>query len=91
MKMLKYGLNIGHNVLQVPGGLSVDSTAQHQPGQREPLQLWTLVDDKLPPVQAEIYVAVTGEDLDPNKNYINLGTCLLQGGGFVLHALFIQE
>jgi hypothetical protein len=91
MKMLKFGLNTGTNLLQVPGGLSVDSTVQHQPAQPHSLQLWTLVDDKLPPVQAEIYVARTGEDLDPNKNYINLGTCQLHGGGTVLHALFIQE
>jgi hypothetical protein len=91
MKMLKYGLNVGMNVIHVPGGLSADTTVQHQAGQVEPLQLWTLVDDTQRTVPAEIYVAVTGEDLDPSKNYCNLGTCQLQGGGSVLHALFIQE
>ena len=91
MKMLKYGLNVGMNVLHVPGGLPLDVAVQHQPAQGDLLQLWALVDEEQRTVKAEVYVAVTGEELDPRKGYRPLGTCQLHGGAIVLHALLIQE
>jgi len=88
--MLKYGLDVGMNVIHVPGGIFNYQVA-HQPGQAKPLQLWTQVDDTKAVVEEHIYVAVTGEELEADKYYQNLGTVLLHGGGIVVHALHIQE
>jgi hypothetical protein len=92
--MLKYGLDTGMNVIHIPGGLSSQSGGPHiahQPGQTMPLQMWTLVDDTRPDVVEHIYVAVTGEALPEGPTYSLLGTVLIHGGAFVVHALYIKE
>lgn len=92
--MLKYSLDFGENILSIPGGLTRENGGAqiaHQPGQMKPLQLWTLVDDSQPVVTEHIYVAVTGEALTEGHAYYNLGTVLLNGGGFVVHALYVRE
>lgn len=92
--MLKFGLQVGMNAVHIPGGLSSESGGAHiahQPGKPEPLQLWTLVDDTKDTVVEHIYVALTGEELPAGKHYCNLGTVLLHGGGFVVHALYVKE
>jgi len=91
--MLKFGLKVGHNHIRMPGGLSSaagGAQIAHQPGQQDPLQLWCLVDDSHEEVVEHIYVALTGEALDYNKTYHLMGTVLLNGGGFVVHALYVK-
>lgn len=89
--MLKYSLQTGQNILHIPGGLNNNARVDHQPGQQASLQLWTLVDDTLPIVEECVYVAVTGEPLPVGHSYYNLGTVLLHGGAFVLHALHVTK
>lgn len=89
MRMVgKYPLNSGMNTLQIPGGLN-GTTFGHQPGQPAVVQMWTLVDTAEPEETVHVYVAVTGEPLPENMNYTLLGTVLLNGGAFVVHALLV--
>ena len=93
--MLKYPLNVGMNVLQLPAFTDLtNATVQHQPGQTHPIQMWVLADPSYPQAEdVHIYVALTGESLPlaPNQAYHNLGTVQLNGGGFVVHALLLKD
>lgn len=89
--MLKFPLQTGANTLRIPGGLKYNCHVAHQPGQTHPLQLWQLVDMDCESVAEDVYVCVTGEELPDGFHYNSLGTVLLQGGGFVVHALHVQK
>lgn len=90
--MLKFPLNVGMNVLQIHGGIDVaTASVESQTGQSALLQMWTLVDSSKELQGVHIYVAVTGEPLPENVHYINLGTVLMHGGGFVVHALLLKD
>lgn len=88
--MLKFGLRTGMNAIHIAGGLC-GYHIEHQPGQPEPLQLWTMVDTSQEVIVEHIYVTVTGDPLPADKKFNYLGTALLNGGGFVVHALHVQE
>lgn len=87
--ILKYGLDIGLNTLEIPGGLC-GVQIQHQPGQRNRLQLWTRVNDSRPVETVKIFVTVTGEPLPNDGHYSFLATAQLSGGATVLHAMLVQ-
>lgn len=88
--MLKFPLGMGMNEVVIPGGLLKGCTVGHQPGELGTLQLWTLADTDKPLNTSHIYLAVTGEELPKDVEFLNLGTVLLNGGGFVVHALLIK-
>lgn len=87
--ILKYGLDIGMNTLEIPGGLC-GVHIQHQPGQPNRLQLWTRVDDSHPVETVKIFVTMTGEPLPEDGHYSFLATAQLNGGAVVLHAMLVQ-
>lgn len=87
-KVLKYKLELGMNVLQIPGGLC-GHTVQGQAGQMGLCQLWTCADVDAPEQSVGIYMAATGEALPENTDY--LSTVLLNGGALVFHALLVRE
>lgn len=89
--MLKFPLQTGANTLRIPGGLKYNCHVAHQPGQPAPLQLWQLVDTAEQAVAEDVYVCVTGEELPDGFHYNSLGTVLMAGGGFVVHALHAQK
>lgn len=87
-KVLKYKLDLGMNLLQIPGGMT-GHTIAGQPGQMGLCQLWTVVDPEAPEQSVSVYLAATGEALPDNIDY--LGTVLLNGGALVFHALLVRE
>jgi hypothetical protein len=86
--VLKFPLNNGMNSLQIPGGLN-GTTFGHQPGEPAPVQMWTITDSDQVVETVNIYLAVTGETLPEGVEYRMLGTVLLYGGAFVVHALLV--
>lgn len=87
--ILKYGLDIGMNTIEIPGGLC-GTHIQHQPGQQHRLQLWTLADDSQPVQTVKIFVTMTGKELPDDGRYSFLATAQLNGGAVVLHAMLVQ-
>jgi hypothetical protein len=86
MKMLKYRVHPGMNTLPIPG----DSTAKlrYLNDQDGKLMGWVEVaaTTGVPTVEYEVYLALTGEDIPNEYNYV-CSHQLNQGGGyFVVHA-----
>ena len=86
MKILKYRLHPGMNTLPIPG----DSTAKlrYLNDQDGKLMGWVEVaaTTGVPTVEYEVYLALTGENIPNEYNYV-CSHQLHQGGGyFVVHA-----
>lgn len=95
--MHKFPLRVGKNVVTAGSVLSAPNC--HVGVQGQALQLWAAVDmpagatsEHSNAVDQEIYVALTGEQV-PYESYRCqlIGTVLMNGGGFVVHAFIIHE
>lgn len=82
----KFQLSTGENTLEIQGGLC----GVHLAGQAGTLCLWTTADLDQPVQTVKLYVAVTGETI-PVEWSSYLGTALLNGGAFVLHAYHMSS
>lgn len=95
--MHKFPLRTGKNIVTVGSRISAPNC--HVAVQARELQLWAAVD--IPQgsdpfnsnaVEQEVYVALTGETLPYASHRCQLiGTVLMNGGGFVVHAFLIHE
>lgn len=84
MKMFKYELVGGENILMVPGGgawCHVDAVAGR-------VYLWTGAKDE-PEKELKVFLAGTGEEL-PASCEDHLGTALVNGGAVVVHAFRME-
>ncbi|QBJ04531.1 hypothetical protein HOV23_gp042 [Pseudomonas phage Lana] len=77
------------NVLEIPGGLG-GASVHFQPDQVSGVvQLWTMADMDKPTWTANVYLTVTGEELDIEHLGSFIGTVLLNGGTYAVHALLV--
>jgi hypothetical protein len=86
MKILKYRVHPGMNTLPIPG----DNTAKlrYLNDQDGKLVGWVEVTPTtdVPTVEYEVYLALTGEDIPNEYNYVCSYQQLTGGGYFVVHA-----
>ena len=86
MKMLKYRLHPGMNTLPIPG----DNTARlrYLNSQDNKLMGWVEVSTTTdaPTVEYEVYLALTGEEIPPEYQYVCSHQLQQSGGYFVVHA-----
>lgn len=81
MKIFKYKLSIGITTLKIPAPAKILSV-QTQEG--EPM-VYAMVDDKKEFVEKKILTVMTGKENDL-EGFRFIGTLMLSGGMFVLHA-----
>jgi hypothetical protein len=86
MKILKYRLHPGMNTLPIPG----DSTARlvYLNDQDGKLMGWVEVaaTTDIPTVEYEVYLALTGEEVPPEYQYVCSHQISQGNGFFVVHA-----
>ena len=82
MKIFKYELNLGETVLEMPEPAKILSV---QAQNNKPV-LYVLIDEEESLVKKRIRVVATGQAADLFDAGKYIGTIMLDGGNFVLHA-----
>lgn len=84
IRVLEFPLKVGMNKVKAPGRLF----RGRYDYQGDQLTWWSCCNEGTER-EYEVYVALTGEEVDPNSEY--LGTAISEDGSFVTHAFYYYE